>query len=997
MTNRPLNVRKYHSSRLKKFDNNIQNTFEESRALGEVIGLADSQILRTIRDVNKRTIDKEKLEILIRMRNHYKHALTYRQHPHGSPYADMIRNKLLHLPAKNKRTALYKRLWDKYLNDQVNSCEYRRLQEKTDRILFQEDYITVVMDQVRHYEVLYKEGFYLNGRHYRRLSCSAGQARVSTVVFCYTGIIDEVKRRLNNGRDLSMKHSPSKFNAYFGLAGSATRIVSEPKFIVVKDYENTTSFMANYVIENAWRADDTVVPKYMEDVKMNRTDGMGLISPRQARKWAAELDLDYVPSQFCVRQNFIKGMLCVFDIHAFCTEKNGGDFLVDTIYKDSAGNYIKADLREYDVIITESQFKLWDSYPNLETYIHGCHQNNLHWGVSLVTPKEAKRMLKLNYQFIQTLNLDSQDIKALARQFTDWVKGVSYDDVYYMLLFLLGPGNSEEKIENFLSGSDNYWLKSLMLNHSLKNDKYIRTKVRDLIRHKIDRACMGDIFVDGNFQVIVSDPYGFMQHVCGQEVTGLLAPGMSYSNYWNERNIGQVDAMRSPLTYLSEHVILQLQEDEETEKWFRHCKLGIILNYHGHETFNFAGSDFDYDILATTSNETMIKGVCRDELPVVYEPPRPEKIHFTEDDLYIADTFSFGSIIGQITNKSSNGYALLPLLEDQYGKNSGEYKLVKSRLQQCCKAQSAQIDKAKLGREVKGIPGVWVNRIKLPQGTRRRRRKELYNAALLNTRPYFFRYLYKDTKQDYRKYLDSCQETCKQLFMMKFAELEALPEKTPEQLEFIQNFYRYCPVIISSSPMNLLCRHIEETDFSITKQTRVTADETLYEQYKNHDVAYQDNYKEVAAAVKTFLKNIQNKKVTGCVTGANGDFRIGSGRLGDFVADSQVNLSSGEGLSMSGNQSTGIAANYTELFDILCVINSNPQIVTNCLVDYFYRDYPRSNKDILWRSYGKYIYRNVRKNTGAETFYFPFPAEDGSIAYMGYRYELKELSVDQAH
>ena len=114
-------------------------------------------------------------------------------------------------------------------------------------------------------------------------------------------------------------------------------------------------------------------------------------------------------------------------------------------------------------------------------------------------------------------------------------------------------------------------------------------------------------FVDGNFQVLVSDPYGFMQHVCGLEVTGLLKEGEFYSNYWNERNIKQVDAMRSPLTYLSEHVILNLRNDDVVNKWYQYCKLGIILNYHGHEVVNFGGADFDFDILATTSNECMIQ------------------------------------------------------------------------------------------------------------------------------------------------------------------------------------------------------------------------------------------------------------------------------------------------------------------------------------------------------------------------------------------------------
>ena len=88
----------------------------------------------------------------------------------------------------------------------------------------------------------------------------------------------------------------------------------------------------------------------------------------------------------------------------------------------------------------------------------------------------------------------------------------------------------------------------------------------------------------------------------------------------------------------------------------------------------------------------MIKGVYKDELPVVYEAPKPEKIIFTKDDLYKADTFAFRSIIGSITNKSTSAYALLPIIEKEYGKDSAEFSILESRLQQCCKAQSAQID-----------------------------------------------------------------------------------------------------------------------------------------------------------------------------------------------------------------------------------------------------------------------------------------------------------------
>lgn len=972
MVNRPLYVRKYHSGRLKEFDYNIENTFDESKEFNEIIGLSDSQMLRTIRDVQNRIVDKEKLEYLIMLRDYYREKLTYQQSKRGYSSAKSIREKLQKISITSP---LIERLKEKYINITVNSSEAQRIQNKINRMMFVPEYVTIVMDNLKQYDQLYHNGFYINGDLYKRLSCSAGQARVSTVVFGKEDIIPDVKRRLNNGRNEEKEFSPSKFNAYFGLYGSATKIVSEPKFIVVKDFENFTSFKANYVIENGWKVDDTIIQKEMTNVPMNRTDGMGLISYNQAKKWADELGLDYVPSQFCIRQSFIKGMLCTFPIHEFCEEINGGNYLVDTIYKDKKGKYIKADLRDYDVIISESQFKLWNSFDSIDTYIDNCHKNKLYWGVTLTTPKEAKRILKLNYQFIQTLNLDKYDIEDLSSQFVEWISKVSYGDAYYMLLFLLGVNNTTEKIHTFLKSSDMYWIKSLMVNNNIKNDKYIRTKIRELIKKKIENACKGDIFVDGNFQVIVSDPYGFMQHVCGQEVTGLLKPGMSYSNYWNERNITQVDAMRSPLTYLSEHVVLNLQKDEETEKWYRYCKLGIILNYHGHETFNFAGSDFDFDILATTSNLTMIKGVYRDELPVVYDAPKPKKIKFKEDDLYKSDTFSFGSIIGSITNKSSNAYAKLPLVEKQFGKDSTEYKLMKSRLQQCCKAQSAQIDKAKIGQDVKGIPAIWLNKTKpkiAKSGrnvTRHRRRRELYNNILLDKYPYFFRYVYKDTNQKYKKYLDETNVICKQKFQMDFKELEKLDRKTHEHLEFIENFYKYCPVVISDSPMNLLCKHIESIDFGISQKTKIDADKFKFNIYQNFEYDYLFCYENVKLTVDSFFKEQRNN----------------------------ITVSSSDTSSDQNDENKEIALNVAcdNLYSRLIKINSNPYVITNCLVDYFYKDNPKKNKDILWKTYGKYIYRNVIYNTGEKTVLFPFPCESKNkdFSYLGYDYKLMEVEL----
>ena len=74
----------------------------------------------------------------------------------------------------------------------------------------------------------------------------------------------------------------------------------------------------------------------------------------------------------------------------------------------------------------------------------------------------------------------------------------------------------KKKVLNTICGRpDNYWLKSLLLEHSLFKDKHTKQKIREFIIKRIELACCGKIMVPGNFQTIVADPYAFMEHPYG--------------------------------------------------------------------------------------------------------------------------------------------------------------------------------------------------------------------------------------------------------------------------------------------------------------------------------------------------------------------------------------------------------------------------------------------------------------------------------------------------
>ena len=547
MPNRLFYTVKLTSALLKEYKYNLNISFEDCLRSGLIVSLADSQMLKSTRDITGQTIDRVQLEEWYSER-------------------DRIKRKK---------------------NSKENRARLKELQGYIYDMMYIPEYITVVMDSIKDYERMFKKGFVFNGKTYKRFSCSASQARVSTIVFVDDSIRVELKRRLDNGRDLLHSLAPSKYNAYFGLYSSATKRVTKPRFCIIPDYEETQKVDVDFVIETGRDTDDIIEPRTI-DVEFNRFDGSGLITPQMAEQWGKDLGEDYTPCQFCIRCAFTKGMVNEFDIVEWCKEENDGNYEITDVYGK------KRDLREIDVILTAGMAKLWDSWDFQESFERNCEENGIFWGVTKYAPKEDKRVSTLNYQFIQTLNLNQEMVEDLCKDTVDYIQGVSCDNVYYTLLYLIGENSSTDSACKFMKSSDNYWLKSLVLNNNLINDKYSKGKIRDMIVKKIEQACLGKINVQGNFQCIVPDSYAFMEWVVKKkEIKGLLEAGQFYSQFWNKRDVDKVDCMRSPLTHFSEHYVVDLKNDERMKKWFKYSYSGIIVNSHDEHTMRFAGSDYD--------------------------------------------------------------------------------------------------------------------------------------------------------------------------------------------------------------------------------------------------------------------------------------------------------------------------------------------------------------------------------------------------------------------
>lgn len=907
-------VLKFNSSRLYKDNYNINITVKSARKNGELIALGDNQVLRSIRKIKGKEID-----------------------------FNFINNLFI------ERRKLTRRK-----NCIENKNRILQIDKDIDNLLFIPEYISVVIEKHSHYKHLIKHKLIVNGKKYVRLLCGAGNARRNTVFFVQEDIFAELNKILCNGHK-DIKITENKYNAYYALSNSATYSVSEPRVCVVPDLEITMHKPVDWIEEHEINDEIIEVDK---ELKFNLWDGMGICSPELAQQWANDLELDYIPSSFCIRNYFVKGMVCVFDFHKFAKEIAKKSDIID-LY----GNKVNTD--EIDMIITESQFKLWKGYDSWDDYIRCCKENDGKWGVTKFSPKEDKTSVFTNYQFLQVLNLDTEEkIEKLCRPTVEWLSNITSQDGNYTLLYLMGslcdkPLNELDENE-FMSifNSLDPIVRALILNRDLINDVYIKTKLSRYLNTKINESYIGKLLVNGNFQTMLSDPYGLCEHIYGMEVKGLLKENEHYSKYWNNRNVDTVVAMRAPLTWRSESNILHLQNNDDVNEWFKYIDSGIVYNVWGCDCMLHADSDFDGDLVFTTDNEVMIDNVIPGN-PITYQKKPTEKKHIDKRDLYKADLMSFDSKIGYITNCSTTLYSMLPL----YEKKSKEYNEIINRLKICRKEQGNQIDKAK-GLVVKNFPHHWTNWTDPNKSNEDFSPEEIEfnNKLIIDKRPMFMKYLYPTYKSKYKEHYDKYNYLCYRTFGIYIDELFNIENKTVDQQNLIDNFNKFNPLLETDCPMNNICRYMEKQIKEIKINVKKQSPDYIFNILFNPNIEItQEQVKEMEKIYKLYKKS---------KTKSNNIELYNQDNMDNITIEDQPDIS---------------ALNFDYISDDI-------QRLANIAVYINYYLYPKSSKNFCWDLFSDGIILNIYDNSNKD-FYIPILNSNGSIKYMGKRYENERVDI----
>lgn len=548
-------------------------------------------------------------------------------------------------------------------NNVQNRRVIKQLYTKLDKLQYKPDYMCLIIDKEKDYYRACR-GFSINGIKYKRLLGTNGGIKNSTIVFVSEKHADELRRRIDNGRNPDAELVPAKLEAYKALTCSASTPVSLPNGILVVD-DCETEFLSDIIyLTDEGDGEPVMEMRKNEKIQMDASDGYGIMLPSLADKWSEELGLDYRVSGVNTRFSFEKGMVFTFDFVDFA-DKVAKKYIV----KDAWGNEV--DIRNVELVLTTSMVKLWDSYENCEDYINKSIENGYTFGIAKTCPKELETERNLNYQFIQSYDLDDNDIEELISPTMNEIKDVLGGDWRKTVLFLKGAGLNADNIGRI----DDDFIKAIMIDPRMVDDPFVQSTIYQLIRNRINEAKVGVLKVHGNYSIVSGDPYTLCQSIFGLELTGLLKDGEIYNQYWADRGADRLACFRAPMTCHNNIRLVRPADNEQVRYWYQYMTTCTIFNSWDTAASALNGCDFDGDLVMLTDNKVLVNKL--QPLPALMcAQRRATKRVPTEEDFIRSNIESFGNDIGQTTNWITSMFEVRAHFE----KGSAEYDTLSYRI-----------------------------------------------------------------------------------------------------------------------------------------------------------------------------------------------------------------------------------------------------------------------------------------------------------------------------
>lgn len=898
-------------------------TLDELKQKNYLVGLASSYVIRSLDDIIQTGYNEERVKELKRNIK----SLT------GKNYSQKNINKL------------------------------KALQQELFNMLYFPYIASIHVDKAKHYDKLL-EGFTINvidnetgevisSTNYKYFLSTSASIKKWEIFFVDERYVDELQRRVDNGRDKTKQFVPAKLAAYRALTMSSSNpVTNTSKVVVVNDLE--VSFKTE-VLELDGSQQEEPIMRHIKDYDMglNCTDGFGFISREFAQVWAEDLHLDYVPAGFITRNAFCKGVLVPFDYKQYAEEIRM--YYVEDVWGDVH------DIRNIDIVLTTSMLKLAMSYTSYAQYFENCEQNKYTFSVTKYTPKVIDAERTTNYQFIQSLELTDEEIYEFIKPTLDEIKNIKGADPRHTLAYLRGVSLTEDTdvVRDDFSTA-------LMINGDLIHDGGIRSQVNSMIKKRISDAKKGTIKVCGNYQTITIDPIMLCQHMFDEPIQGFLKENEIYNKFWVDRGAKEVVALRAPMVSYSNVKIVDVVTSPEIEKWYGHLNGLVILNGCDTLCARLSGADLDGDSFFTTDDPYMLKGYRRQTLPVICLQNPVGKVVCDIEHYQLSDRQMINSKaenVGVITNRAT----AIECVKAKFPVGSKEWLELEYRVQACIMKSQDSIDAAK-GIDIPfGFPKSWINykecKVNEDDTPEEIERKEFYAKIVADKKPLFMTEVYTTLKKERDALRKKENIRCLTRYGRTLDEVLENP-LTDEERETVKFYHIFNPVDESPCVMNKIFRMVEE-EFKYFSVENIKKEQ--YAELLKTDRGYP----------KRLLKELD-------------DLYLDYTYMNDMLRYKQNILK-----ETSQERTTAQNELIYDLKQKAYSIHNNEEELCNAIVDYVYLN-PKKSKNFLWCICGEQLILNLLSKHDFKVSY-PVMVEDDEpydFEYKGFKFKMHTKIVE---
>ena len=515
-------------------------------------------------------------------------------------------------------------------------------------------------------EHLYTHGFDIDGVHYVRYKRSAGASRSGKCLFIIEPLYEDMMRWSSCGLTEENVSDQASWQAYIALTlSSIESVINLPKKAILIIPDKVSKFKTKAVCVKKDSDGGLTATEEETEIENVIWDGEALLDVSEFERFGYE-----DKGMMLLRNRFFKTCAFSTNLQKWFKDNN------ITEIRQLAGYTTARKVEDIKLVITESSVKYLKFMPKemklgdaFKAWLDAVYEGEKTSAFGVVKTDKGSHamfgnMAYTNYQLMNTLNINRDQMKLALEQSLDFYKNLLDDPIY--LRYYINMTSQYAQIDDEEELSLDTYRRDVVLDMTVKTPLFQYTDFyknfrSDTLKHYKRRLKKGRIAVTGNYQTIFGNPYEFLTATITKKYEP-TEPLLLKNNEVHSERFPHNQVMlgaRSPHITMGNLFAVRNVLQPKLVKYFNLTENIICVNAIGDNIQQrLNGCDYDSDSMLVTNNPGLIQHGLADiyyglSVPVCkVDPSGKTDYKNTPKDIARLDRIIGNNKIGEIVNLS---------------------------------------------------------------------------------------------------------------------------------------------------------------------------------------------------------------------------------------------------------------------------------------------------------------------------------------------------------